>query len=27
MELHRQYWPGWEGDCEIRLMYEDGDHP
>ena len=27
MELHRQHWPGWEGDCEIRLMYEDGDHP
>ena len=27
MQLHLEHWPGWEGDCEIRLMYEDGDHP
>jgi hypothetical protein len=27
MELHRKHWPTWEGDCEIRLMYEGGDHP
>ena len=27
MELHRQHWPGWDGECEIRLMYEDGEHP
>jgi hypothetical protein len=18
MDLHRQYWPGWEGECEVR---------
>jgi len=27
MELHRQHWPGWEGESEIRLMYEDGQTP
>lgn len=27
MELHRQLWPGWEGETEVRQMYEDGDHP
>ena len=27
MELHRRLWPGWDGECEIRLMYEDGEHP
>ena len=27
MELHRKLWPGWSGECEIRLMYEDGEHP
>jgi hypothetical protein len=27
MELHRKHWPAWDGDCEIRLMYEGGDHP
>jgi Uncharacterized protein conserved in bacteria len=27
MELHRKHWPGWEGESEIRLMYEEGDHP
>jgi len=26
MELHRKLWPAWSGECEIRLMYEDG-HP
>jgi hypothetical protein len=20
MELHRQYWPGWDGETEIREM-------
>ena len=20
MELHRQYWPGWEGETEVRQM-------
>ena len=27
MELHQRLWPGWDGECEIRLMYEEGDHP
>jgi hypothetical protein len=27
MELHRKLWPGWDGETEIRLMYEEGDHP
>lgn len=27
MELHRKLWPGWDGECEVRLMYEEGDHP
>jgi hypothetical protein len=27
MELHRKYWPNWDGECEVRPMYEDGDHP
>jgi hypothetical protein len=21
MELHRQHWPSWEGECEIRQMF------
>lgn len=27
MELHRKYWPGWEGVTEIRPMYAPGDMP
>src|SRR5262249_45757314 len=27
MELHRIHWPSWEGETEIRLMYEDNEHP
>ena len=27
MELHRQLWPSWDGECEVRLMYEDNEHP
>ena len=27
MELHRQLWPTWDGECEVRLMYEGGEHP
>ena len=27
MELHRKHWPGWEGECEIRLMYDEGKGP
>jgi hypothetical protein len=25
MELHRAHWPGWEGEIEIRQMYEEED--
>lgn len=25
MELHKQYWPGWEGETEVRQMFEPGD--
>lgn len=25
MELHRVHWPKWEGELEIRLMYEAED--
>ena len=25
MELHRIHWPNWEGETEIRLMYEEAD--
>jgi hypothetical protein len=25
MELHRVHWPKWEGEVEIRLMYEEED--
>lgn len=25
MELHRRHWPKWEGEIEIRLMYEAED--
>ena len=24
-ELHRVHWPAWEGEIEIRLMYEEPD--
>jgi len=24
-ELHRVHWPNWEGETEIRLMYEEDD--
>jgi hypothetical protein len=27
MELHRRLWPGWSGECEVRLMYGDNEHP
>ena len=27
MELHRKHWPGWEGECEIRLMFDEGQGP
>ena len=25
MELHRRHWPKWEGEIEIRQMYEEQD--
>jgi hypothetical protein len=25
MELHRVHWPAWEGEIEMRLMYEQED--
>jgi hypothetical protein len=25
MELHKKYWPGWEGETEIRQMYGPGE--
>jgi len=25
MELHKKYWPGWEGETEVRQMMEVGD--
>lgn len=27
MELHVKYWPKWEGECEVRQMYEEGQRP
>lgn len=25
MELHKKHWPGWEGETEVRPMYEPQD--
>jgi hypothetical protein len=25
MELHKKYWPGWEGEIEVRQIMEAGD--
>jgi len=25
MELHKKYWPGWEGETEVRQMFEPQD--
>jgi hypothetical protein len=27
MELHKKHWPGWEGETEVRPMYEPGQGP
>ena len=27
MELHRKYWPGWDGECEVRQLYGPDDFP
>ena len=24
MELHKQFWPGWEGEAEVRQMITEG---
>jgi len=26
MELHRKFWPGWEGETEIRQMFGPEDY-
>ena len=23
MQIHRDNWPGWEGSCEIRQLFQD----
>lgn len=25
MELHRKYWPGWQGETEVRPMFDQED--
>jgi len=25
MELHREHWPGWEGETEVRQMFGPAD--
>jgi hypothetical protein len=25
MELHKKYWPGWEGETEVRQMLDGPD--
>jgi hypothetical protein len=25
LELHRQHWPGWEGEVEIRQLFDPAD--
>ncbi len=27
MELHQRHWPGWEGETEIRQVFEPGKRP
>ena len=27
MELHREHWPGWEGETEIRQIFGPDDNP
>ena len=27
MELHRRHWPEFEGECEVRPMFEPGESP
>jgi hypothetical protein len=27
MELHRKHWPGFDGECEVRAMFDPGMGP
>ena len=27
MELHREHWPGWEGETEVRQIFGPSDYP
>jgi hypothetical protein len=27
MELHKQHWPGWEGETEVRQIFGPDDYP
>jgi hypothetical protein len=27
MELHKKHWPGWEGETEVRQMFDPNDFP
>lgn len=27
LDLHRKHWPEFEGECEVRPMYEPGEGP
>ena len=27
MEAHREHWPGWEGETELRQIWEPGEGP
>jgi hypothetical protein len=27
MDLHLKHWPGWEGETELRQIYEPGEMP
>jgi hypothetical protein len=27
MELHREHWPGWEGETEVRQVFGPSDFP
>ena len=27
MELHKQHWPGWQGETEVRPMFGPGEMP
>jgi len=27
MELHRELWPGWEGEAEVRQIFAPGEFP